>query len=258
MIVDSHFHFSSMIKRGIDTLPEDLIGIEIGTDAGDTEKRLSLLPPSPHIFFSIGSGPWVLDDNDYVSPDNEREKLLADFSLFGADAIGECGFDNHWGYGTPEAQRDLFMMQVDMASELDLPLIIHTREADKEIREAFLSPSFKCRGIMHCFSSDTELARIALDKGLYISFAGNVTYKSNTAIQEAASYVPQDRILYETDAPYLSPIPMRGKPCMPEYTEHTLSFLSEIRKENKDKLKEAVMENLLKVLKRDKTIRKLC
>ncbi len=258
MIIDSHFHAASMRKRGIDSLPADLTGIDVGTDAGDAAERISILPPSPSLFFSIGSGPWVLQNQGYISPEDEREKLLDDYSTFGADAIGECGFDNHWGYGTREAQRDLFMMQAELAAELDLPLIIHTREADMEIEEAFSSPSFRCRGIMHCFSSDTGLMYKALDKGLYISFSGNVTYKNNREIQKAAAEVPLDRLLYETDSPYLAPVPMRGRPCRPEYTEYTLSFIAELRNEDRESIREAVYSNLLRVLQRDKSVRKLC
>lgn len=257
MIIDSHFHTVSMRRKGIEELPADLIGIDVATDAGDAENRLSILPQSPTIFFSIGSGPWVLDNDNYISPGNERDKLLAEYERFGADAIGECGFDNHWGYGTKEKQRDLFMMQVELASSLDLPIIIHTRDADKEITEALESSSFRCRGIMHCFSSDTALMYKALDKGLYISFAGNVTYKGNAMIQEAAKAVPGDRILYETDAPYLAPIPMRGKPSRPDFTEYTLSFLADLRGEDREELKEQVKNNLFTLLQRDKTVRQL-
>ena len=149
------------------------------------------------------------------------------------------------------------MMQVELASELDLPIIIHTRDADREIAAALSSPSFRCRGIMHCFSSGTDLMRKALDKGLYISFAGNVTYKGNERIQEAASSVPMDRFLVETDSPYLAPIPMRGKPCRPEYTEYTLSAIADLRNEDKEKLKEAAKDNLLRLLQRENTVRKL-
>ncbi len=257
MILDSHFHILSMARRGAATLPEDLVGIDVATDAGDTEERLSLLPLSQTIFFSVGSGPWVLNNNEYISPENEREKLLKDISLFGCDAIGECGFDNHWGYGTKDMQRELFMMQVELASDLDRPIIIHTRDADREISEAMMSSSFRCSGVMHCFSSDITLMKKALDKGLFISFAGNVTYKANTSIQEAARTVPQDRILYETDAPYLAPVPFRGKPSDPLHTEYTLDFIAALRNEDREMLKEKVKENLFSLLHRDKTVRKL-
>ncbi len=257
MIIDSHFHTYSMKKRGLNTLPPDLIGIDIGTDGGDAKDRIPLLSDNKQIFFSVGSGPWCLQSANYISPADEREKLLNDISTYGADAIGECGFDNHWKYGSEEAQRKLFMMQAELASELSLPIIIHTRDADREIAEAFCSSAFGCRGIMHCFSSGPELMKKALDKDLYISFAGNITYKGNENIRQAALEVPSDRILVETDSPYLAPVPMRGKPCIPEYTEYTLSFVAELRKTDKEVLKEQVKENLLALLKRNETVRKL-
>ena len=257
MIVDSHFHALSMKKKGIDSLSSNIVGIDVGTEAGDAKERLAILPESSTIFFSLGSGPWCLQNPGYISPDNERDKLLADISSFGADAIGECGFDNHWKYGTEETQRELFMMQVELASSLSLPIIIHTRDADAEIEKALKSSLFKCRGVMHCFSSGPELMRKALDKNLYISFAGNITYKGNDSIRQAAKEVPLDRILVETDAPYLAPIPMRGKPSKPEYTEYTIAFIAEIKGVEPEMLKERAKENLLALLQRDKTVRKL-
>ena len=97
MIIDSHFHTASMRKRGIETLPEDLIGIDIGTDAGDAASRIALLPQSGTVFLSIGSGPWVLDSDRYVSTEDERNRLLSDYQSYGADAIGECAFHDAGG-----------------------------------------------------------------------------------------------------------------------------------------------------------------
>ena len=257
MIIDSHFHALSMRKRGIEELPEDLIGIDIGTDAGDAETRISILPPSESIFISVGSGPWVLDSPSYISPEDERSKLLSDIAHFGADAIGECGFDMHWKYGTEDEQRSLLMMQAELASELDLPIIIHTRDADRETSEALRSTSFRCSGIMHCFSSGEDLMRNALDKGMYISFAGNITYKGNDELRRIVQLVPEDRLLCETDSPYLAPVPMRGKPSRPEYTEYTIDLIASLRGEDRDKLKEQMVRNMKAALHRDKTIRKL-
>ena len=152
---------------------------------------------------------------------------------------------------------ELFMMQVELASALNLPIIIHTRDADTEIEDALSSTSFNCRGIMHCFSSDERIMRKALDKGLYISFAGNITYKGNEAIRRCAAAVPIDRLLYETDSPYLAPIPMRGKPSRPEYTEYTLSFIAELRNDDADSIRESVKENLFALLQRNQSVRKL-
>ena len=256
MIIDSHFHALSMARKGVTYLPDDILGIDVGTDPGDYEERLKVLPASPSIFMSSGSGPWRLADDDYRSASSEIDRMMEDIAQYGADAIGECGFDNHWKYGDRKSAMELFMAQAELASSLSLPLIIHTRDADEEITDAITSPSFRCRAIMHCFSSGPDLARKALDKGLYISFAGNVTYKGNEIIRESARMVPADRILFETDSPYLAPIPMRGRPSSPEFTEYTLSFLAEIRREDREWLKEKVRENLLAVLGREESVTK--
>ena len=256
MIIDSHFHAESMNRKG-ESVPEDLIGIDVGLDPGDYPSRLKFLPRSRKIFASIASGPWRLDDKDFVSPLDDILQLEKDAALYCPDAIGECGFDRHWNYGTPEKQRELFMLEAELAVKLDLPLIIHTRDADKDIEEALSSPSFKARAVMHCFSSGPALCRKALDKGLFISFAGNITYKGNQMIRDAAKLVPRDRILVETDSPYLAPIPMRGKPCNPAYTEYTLSVLSDVRGEDREELKGRIEQNLYSFLNRDESVRKL-
>ena len=257
MIIDSHFHTLSMLKRG-ERLPEGLIGIDIGLGPGDYPERLKALPPSRKIFCSIASGPWRLDEEDFVSPEEDIAQLEKEAELYSPDAIGECGFDRHWKYGTPELQRELFLLQAELASRLSLPLIIHTRDADSDIEEAFNSSSFRCKAVMHCFSSGPELCRKALDKGLYISFAGNVTYKGNQRIRDAAKLVPPDRILVETDSPYLAPVPMRGRPCNPSCTEYTLDALSDARGEDRETLKSQIERNLYSFLGHEESERKLC
>lgn len=256
MIIDSHFHTQSMLKRS-QHLPDNLIGIDIGLGPGDYPERSKLLPPSRKIFASIASGPWRLDEKDFISPLEDILQLEKDAKLYTPDAIGECGFDRHWNYGTPELQTELFLLQAELASKLDLPLIIHTRDSDKDIEAAFSSSSFRCKAVMHCFSSAPELCIKALDKGLYISFAGNVTYKGNQHIRDAARLVPPDRILVETDSPYLAPVPMRGKPCNPAYTEYTLNVLAEVRGEDREDLKIQIEKNLYSFLGREESVRKL-
>ena len=258
MIIDSHFHPLSMAKKGIVDLPEDITGIAIGTEPGEAEMMIASLPETRSIFISAGSGPWVLNGDRFISADDEIAKLKAEAERCSVDAIGECGIDNHWKYGTPEAQMELFMKEAELAAELDLPLIIHSRDADKEMTEALSSQSFRASAVMHCFSSDEHLAAKALDKGLYISFAGNVTYKANEGIRRAAKAVPRDRILVETDAPYLAPVPMRGKPSDPSMTDITLSYLADLRGEDMEEMKMQVKENLLALLQRNKSVRKLC
>ena len=188
---------------------------------------------------------------------DEIDRLRKEAELFSSDAIGECGIDNHWKYGSPETQMELFMAEATLASSLGLPLIIHSRDADREMRAALSSSDFKASAVMHCFSSDDEMARFVLDRGLYVSFAGNVTYKGNECIRRAAMMVPDDRILVETDAPYLAPLPFRGKPCLPEYTETTLTFLASLRHQDVEELKEKVRNNLASFMKRNESVRSI-
>lgn len=231
-----------MTSRGLSpALPSAFLGLEIGIRGGDLKKRIELVGTRKDVYLSVGAGPWVLEEEDYLSPEKEVEKLKEDIILYGADAIGECGFDRHWNYGTMEDQCKLFELQAELSKELDVPLIIHTRDADEEMKN-HLSYVWE-KTIMHCYASGKELMYQLLDRGAYISFAGNVTYKANTLIQENAKCCPLDRILFETDAPYLSPVPMRREANRPEYTEYTLAFLAELRGEDKETLKSHAIEN---------------
>lgn len=241
MIIDSHFHAVSMRDRKADIELDGVAGIEIGLEPGDFEERIAIVGNRPGIFMSSGSGPWNLGKD---SIDSLIERQLADIEAFGADAIGEAGFDNHWHYGSEKEQMELFLRQAEIASEMDKLLVIHTREADSMLLESFRSSSFRCRAVMHCFASDIYTMEKALDKGIYISFAGNSTYRSNHGIRECARLVPLDRLLVETDSPYLSPEGMRGRPNRPQNTEIILDMISTLRSMPKEKLKEAVLANL--------------
>lgn len=254
MIIDSHFHLSSMSEKGLSvTLPENFIGLEVAIDGGDMDKRIKLTGKNERIFLSAGAGPWVLERNDFVSIDDEIERIESDISLYSADAIGETGFDNHWKYGTPVLQMELFERQALIARENNIPLIIHSRDADKEIIEEADKGFIDSRTIMHCFSSAWSICSRLLDKGAYISFAGNVTYKSNINIQNAADKVPVDRILVETDSPYLSSADLRGKANNPVNTEIILSFLAKLRGMNMEELKDHIIENFKRVMGSDKS-----
>lgn len=253
MLFDSHFHLPSMASRGEDTtLPQEFLGLECGTIHSDAEERILLVGKRKDVYLSMGDGPWALDRDDWKGVKEAMKALRNVIALYGADAIGECGFDNHWAYGTKKEQMDLFLSQAELAKELDIPLIIHSRDADQELLETL--PHLGTKTIMHCFSSGPEIAEKMLEKGAYLSFAGNVTYKANSHIQESARLCPLDRILFETDSPYLSPVPLRGRPCRPEYTEHTLSFLSALKEEEREKIKESAISNFLSLFENRESV----
>ena len=142
--------------------------------------------------------------------------------------MGETGLDSVRRYATPDEQRRLLDAQLAIADELDLPVVIHNREADAETAAA-LEP-FAGTVILHCFSSPALLP-VAVERGYYVSFAGNVTYPNAADLREAARAVPADRILVETDSPYLAPQPVRGRPNEPANVAHTLRTLAEVRGE---------------------------
>ena len=240
-----------MKRKGLDTtLESDIIGIDVGTDLHDISDRLDLIAPYGNLQYSQGIGPWAIDDDGYLGPERSACLLQEDIKRFGGAFIGECGLDYHWMYGTKEKQAALFKAQIELSNSIGLPIIIHTRDADDDICRIISSSAFLHGGIMHCFSSGWDVARKALNKGLMISFSGNVTYKSNTIIREVMTRMPLDMLLFETDSPYLAPVPFRGKPSRPEMTEYTAAFIAQNRGIEKADLKSQVLANFRHLLER--------
>ena len=142
-------------------------------------------------------------------------------------ALGEIGLDYHYSPETREAQISLFASQLEEARKLDLPVVIHTREADDDTLG--LLRDIPSRGVIHCYTGTPESAKKFLDLGFYISISGIVTFKAAQNVRDAALVVPDDRILIETDSPYLAPVPMRGNPNEPAFIRHTCEFLAALR-----------------------------
>jgi TatD DNase family protein len=163
-------------------------------------------------------------------------------------AIGETGLDFHYDHSPQQAQKEAFRRQIAIAKELGKPLIIHTRSAPKETLQILREERAKdVGGIMHCFSEDAPFAAAALDLGFVASFSGIVTFKKAIAVQEAARKQPADALLVETDAPYLAPIPKRGKPNEPAYVAYTATRIAELRGEDPEALARTSYENALRI-----------
>lgn len=253
MIFDSHFHLPSILEKGLSpSLPPSFLGMEAATLPDDAEERIRLAGKRKDVYLSMGAGPWCTSSSHLFTLDETIEKLKEEITLYGADAIGECGFDFHWDYGSREEQSRLFVIQAEIARDLDIPLIIHSRDAD-DILLGHID-YINERTIMHCFSSSPRVMEKLLGRGAYISFAGNVTYKNNRDIQESARLCPVERLLYETDSPYLTPSPLRGKPNRPENTELTLTALSTLRGEENEYIKENVIRNFLSLMKNGESV----
>jgi TatD DNase family protein len=145
-------------------------------------------------------------------------------------AVGEIGLDYHYEKAPREAQRAVFARLVGLAREVEKPIVIHTREAASDTLDVLESEGAReVGGVIHCFSEDKAFATRALDLGFDLSFSGIVTFKNARSVQEVAAWAPLDRILVETDSPYLAPVPLRGKPCEPAYIVHTARRVAELR-----------------------------
>ncbi len=225
-LIDSHFHLLSMKRKGFN-LPDilfamqqvDMQGIDVGLDAKDLGQRSELFKEYPFIRLASGIGPWGTDESE-GSLDKQIRELELQLATYEVVAIGEIGLDNYHTYGGAEKQERLLEAQLDIAKNLNKPVIFHNREADEQFITLFNRRIFSTRGIMHCFQGSKELAFLAVDKGFYLSFAGPLTYKANQQMQYIFAHIPVEHILLETDSPYLSPVPVRGKPNSPLNMEH--------------------------------------
>ena len=246
---DTHFHLLSMKEKGVDIDNLDICyGMDIGTDIHDITTRLELIKNFPNIKYTIGAGPWVLKDEidiDYII--NEIEK---DIKSNRPSMVGEIGLDYFHEYNSHEKQFELFERQLLLSNELKLPVVIHNRDANEDTIKILFDVKVDKGGIIHCFSATKDFLFKALDLNYYISFSGTVTYKKNDYLREIVKLVPIDRLLLETDSPYLSPVPDRGLINTPERIIHTYKCVAQLRNLEIKELKEIVKNNFEALLSR--------
>jgi TatD DNase family protein len=187
---------------------------------------IALAERRPEVVATVGVHP-----HEASTVDDTLAGALAELAAHPAVvAVGEIGLDYHYDHSPRAVQVDVFRRFVALARQVRKPIVVHTREAPGETLDVLESSEARdVGGIIHCFSEDLDFARRALDLGFDISFSGIVTFKSARAVQEVARFAPEDRILVETDAPYLAPVPLRGKPNEPAYIVHTAARLAELR-----------------------------
>ena len=230
--VDTHCHTGPMADKGLD--PPAILSsvrtdglralIDVGLTPADLRERRGRLDRYPWIALSSGMHPSEIRRAETGPMLDLLESQLEDG---GVVAVGEIGLDYHWDTGERRDAIDLFATQVLMAVEANLPVMVHNREANIDVLEVLRR--HRPRGVMHCFSQDPEFCRQCLDLDMHISFGGNLTFKGSDQIRAAAKIVPLDRLLVETDAPYLSPEPVRGRPNHPGHLGFTLRALAELR-----------------------------
>ena len=206
---------------------------------------LVLAQQYPEVFASVGVHP-----NHAVSEEPSAEHIAELASDPNVVAIGETGLDYFRSEGNLEWQRDRFRTHIKAAKLANKPLIIHSRDAREDtVRVLREEGAEAVGGVMHCFVEDLETAQAAMAMGFYISYSGIVTFRNATEVQAAAREIPLDRLLVETDAPYLAPMPYRGKPNQPAYVRHTAEFLADLRNESYDDLARATTDNFFRLFK---------
>jgi TatD DNase family protein len=198
--------------------------ISIGSDFKGSEGAVGLARTHAFVYASVGIHPH--DAKDF------NDEVLEQLRVWAQDekvvAIGETGLDFHYDLSPRDVQKAVFIRQLQLAKELDMPVIVHSREAKEETLE-IIEESGVRKGVLHCFSGDLDMAERAMALGFHISFAGPVTFKNADSLREIAKVIPDDLLLIETDAPYLTPVPFRGKRNEPAYVVHTARLLAEIR-----------------------------
>ena len=233
-MTDSHAHLDACAEP-----PAALVGraseagvttiVTVGTGIESCRAAIAIADEHDGVFAALGIDPHQAATAEAGRLDELRD-LLSHPKVV---AVGETGLDTVRRFATSLEQRRLFDAQLDLAGELGLPIVVHSRDAAVETADAL--SAFDGTVILHCLSSP-DLLPAALERGYFVSFAGNVSYPKASELRDAAAAVPDDRILVETDSPYLAPQPLRGRPNEPAYLTHTIAALAEARREGPDAL----------------------
>ena len=251
MLIDSHAHlempdFKKDLEAVIQRAKES--GVEyiftVGTEKKDWKRALEIANSHPTIYAILGVHPHnakEIDDQTYpLLRELCRDKKIR--------ALGEMGLDFFRNLSPREFQLRRFREQIGLAKELGLPIVVHDREAHQETLEILKSENAEeCGGIIHCFSGDYEMAKVCMDMGFYISIPGSMTFKNAGRFREIVKRIPLESLLVETDAPFLTPEPFRGKRNEPGYVRYTAEKLAEIKKVSFEQVAEATTKNALRV-----------
>lgn len=252
MLVDSHCHLN------YEGLREDVPGVlararaagvsrflNISTKEREWPEVVGLAEQEADVFATVGIHPHEAETH----PDVDTAKLVAAANHPKVVGIGETGLDYFYDHSPREQQQTAFRAHIAACRETGLPLIVHTRDAEEDtariLREEMEKGPYT--GVIHCFTASQQFAEIALELGFYISLSGIVTFKNARDLQETAKTIPQDRLLVETDSPFLAPVPKRGKTCEPAYVTHTAAFVASLRGQTVEELAQTTTENFLRL-----------
>lgn len=252
MIVDSHCHldfpeFAEDLSGVLDRAEKAGVGrvVTISTRVKRVDVYRALAEADRRVFFTVGTHPH----NAAEEPDTTVAELVDLSRHPRCVAIGEAGLDYHYDKSPRDVQRKVFRTHIAAAREAGLPLVIHAREADADMIDILTTEMREGRfnAVLHCFSSSEALARAGVELGLYVSFSGILTFKRSEELRAIAAAVPSDRLLVETDAPYLAPQPFRGKRNEPAYTVHTARVLGETLGVDDEEIARVTTENFYRL-----------
>lgn len=254
-LIDSHCHlnYAGLAERQEEVLAtarqRGIAGfLNISTRQREWGDIICTAERNADVWATVGVHPHEAD----AHPDLGAAALVEAAAHPKVVAIGECGLDYYYDKSDRAAQRERFQAHIEAARETGLPLVVHTRDAEDDTAEMLTRGVAKggVTGVLHCFTGSAELARTGIDLGFYVSISGIVTFKNAKDLQETAKLIPPDRLLVETDSPFLAPVPHRGQTCEPAFVADTVAFLADLRGEPVEALAEATTDNFFKLFKK--------
>lgn len=254
-IIDTHCHLDALDyethHKNVDEVIENAKArgvqhfLSVCTTVGRFEAMKALTAHRDDVSLSCGVHPLNVEDEPF-----DYDKLLTFAQDPKVVAIGETGLDYHYTPETMALQKSLFAQQIEVANKLNKPLIIHSRSARQDTMDMLeQGGAEKCGGVLHCFTEDWTMAKRALDIGFYISISGIITFRNAEELRDVVRQVPLERLLVETDSPYLAPIPYRGKPNQPAYVRETCEYVATLKGVSLEEMARIATENARKLFK---------
>ncbi len=254
-LIDSHCHlnYEGLAERQDEVLASararGVAGfLNISTRQREWNEVIAVAERHHDVWATVGVHPHEAD----AHPDLGAAALVEGAAHPRVVAVGECGLDYYYDKSDRAAQRERFAAHIDAARQAGLPLVVHTRDAEQDTSE-ILEKAVReggITGVLHCFTGSADLARKGLDLGFYVSLSGIVTFKNAQDLHDIAKWLPADRMLVETDSPFLAPVPNRGKVCEPAFVAYTAAFVADMRGEPLDRLAEATTANFFRLFGR--------
>lgn len=258
-LVDSHCHldridlgkekidFPQLMQNATDAQVKHFLCVAISMD--QFPDMFAKAESYEQVSFSCGVHPLHVGEDEKFKLEQLKQLASHDRVV----AIGETGLDYYYSKDSIQMQQDYFAHHIDVANELDKPLIVHTRDARKDTIDILKANNAdKCSGVLHCFTENWEMAKAAMDINFYISISGIVTFKNAVELQDVVRKIPMERLLIETDSPYLAPVPKRGKQNQPAYVKHVAEFIAELKGVSVEEVAETTTNNFKQLFKHAK------